>query len=139
VLPFPIRKLQYDNGTEFPLAFRLAVEANGIRRRYIQPRTPEQSGTVERSHRIDDEFWSRHEFATLHEAEPHLREWERACNHERFSWALAGQTPFEKPMASFGPPTVGPSPPPQPIDSVSQHAPFIQKRGRAQRMAKGAR
>jgi hypothetical protein len=32
-------------------------------------------------------------------------------------------------MASFGPPTVGPSPPPQPIDSVSQHAPFIQKRG----------
>jgi transposase InsO family protein len=46
VLPFPIRRLQCDNGQEFPLAFALAVEAAGIRRRYIQPRRPQQNGKV---------------------------------------------------------------------------------------------
>jgi hypothetical protein len=28
-LPFPIRKLQVDNGTEFPLAFALTVQQAG--------------------------------------------------------------------------------------------------------------
>ena len=45
--PFPIRKIQCDNGAEFPLAFRLAVEHAGIRHRYIKPRRPEQNGKVE--------------------------------------------------------------------------------------------
>jgi transposase len=43
-LPFPIRKLQVDNGTEFPLAFALTVEQAGMRLRYIKPRCPEQNG-----------------------------------------------------------------------------------------------
>src|SRR5262249_14184669 len=33
--PFRIRKLQCDNGQEFPFAFALAVQALGIRHRYI--------------------------------------------------------------------------------------------------------
>src|SRR5262245_14432358 len=62
-LPFRIRKLQCDNGREFPLEFVLAVEAAGIRHRYIRPRRPQQNGKVERSHRIDqEEFWGRHRF-----------------------------------------------------------------------------
>ena len=62
-LPFRIRKLQCDNGREFPLEFVLAVEAAGIRHRYIRPRRPQQNGKVERSHRIDqEEFWGRHTF-----------------------------------------------------------------------------
>src|SRR2546427_7778299 len=53
-------KLQCDNGREFPLDFVLAVEAAGIRHRYIRPRRPQQNGKVERSHRIDqEEFWGR--------------------------------------------------------------------------------
>jgi transposase len=49
----------------FAFEFALAVEAAGIRRRYIQPRRPQQNGKVERSHRIDnEEFWSRHTFQT---------------------------------------------------------------------------
>ena len=44
-LPFPIRKLQVDNGTEFPLAFALTVQQAGMRLRYIKPRCPEQNGT----------------------------------------------------------------------------------------------
>jgi transposase InsO family protein len=95
--PFPIRKIQCDNGTEFPLAFRLAVEAGGMKHRYIKPRRPQQNGKVERSHRIDsEEFWNRQRFSTRAEAEEGLRDWERRYNHERFSLALAGRTPAEK-------------------------------------------
>jgi transposase InsO family protein len=96
-MPFAIRKLQCDNGSEFPLAFKLAVEAAGIRHRYIKPRQPQQNGKVERSHRVDaEEFWSRHDFATRADAEAPLAAWERRYNHERFSLALHGRTPAEK-------------------------------------------
>jgi transposase InsO family protein len=50
--PFPIRRLQCDKGLEFPLEFALALEAAGIRHRYIRPRRPQQNGKVERSHRV---------------------------------------------------------------------------------------
>ena len=95
--PFRIRRLQCDNGAEFPLAFALAVEAAGIRHRYIRPRRPQQNGKVERSRRIDhEEFWSRHGFVDFDTAATALRRWERTYNHERFSLALQGRTPAEK-------------------------------------------
>jgi transposase InsO family protein len=95
-MPFPIRKLQCDNGTEFPFEFALSVQAAGIRHRYITPRRPEQNGKVERSHRIDDkEFWQRHSFSSFDEAAAALEAWERRYNHERFSMALRGHTPNE--------------------------------------------
>ncbi len=93
---FPIRKLQCDNGTEFPLEFALTVQAAGIRYRYITPRRPEQNGKVERSHRIDDEeFWQRESFASFDDATVGLEACERRYNHERFSMALSGHTPGE--------------------------------------------
>jgi transposase InsO family protein len=96
-LPFAIKKLQCDNGSEFPLAFKLAVEEAGIRHRYIKPRRPQQNGKVERSHRIDDEeFWSRHDFEAQPDAEGPLAAWEQRYNHDRFSLALQGRTPAEK-------------------------------------------
>ena len=95
-MPFPIRKLQCDNGTEFPLEFALTVQAAGIRHRYITPRRPEQNGKVERSHRIDDEeFWQRESFTSFDDAAVALEAWERRYNHERFSMALRGHTPSE--------------------------------------------
>jgi transposase InsO family protein len=95
-MPFPIRKLQCDNGTEFPLEFALTVQEAGIRHRYITPRRPEQNGKVERSHRIDDEeFWQRESFASFDDAAVALEAWERRYNHERFSMALRGHTPSE--------------------------------------------
>jgi transposase InsO family protein len=100
-LPFAIRKLQVDNGTEFPLAFALTVQQAGMRLRYIKPRCPEQNGKVERSHRIDqEEFWSRSTFASFAPAAEALLAWERRYNHERFSMALNGLTPAEK-LATF--------------------------------------
>ena len=84
-------------GTEFPLAFHLAVPAAGIRHKYIKPRRPQQNGKVERSHRVDEEeLWSRHDFATRADAEAPFADWERRYNHERFSLALQGRTPVEK-------------------------------------------
>lgn len=95
--PFPIRQLQNDNGSEFPLAFSLSVQEAGIRHRYIRPRRPQQNGKVERSHRIDsEEFWSQREFPTFTAAAAALPEWERVYNFDRFSMALHGLTPAEK-------------------------------------------
>lgn len=95
--PFPLRRLQCDNGREFPLAFALSVQAAGIEHRYIRPRCPEQNGKVERSHRIDhEEFWGQHEFANFAAAADALPEWERTYNVNRFSTALRGETPLEK-------------------------------------------
>jgi transposase InsO family protein len=95
-MPFRIRKLQCDNGNEFPLEFALTVQAAGIGHRYITPRRPEQNGKVERSHRIDDEeFWQRHSFGSFDDAAAGLDAWERRYNHERFSMALRGHTPAE--------------------------------------------
>ncbi|WP_447603022.1 integrase core domain-containing protein [Nitrospira sp. Nam80] len=100
-LPFSIRKLQVDNGTEFPLAFALTVQQAGMRLRYITPRCPEQNGKVERSHRVDEEeFWSRSAFAGFAPAAEALLTWEHRYNHERFSMALNGLTPAEK-LATF--------------------------------------
>ena len=96
-LPFPIRRLQCDNGTEFPLAFALTVQEAGIRLRYIEPRRPDQNGKVERSHRVDnEEFWTRYSFSSFDQATAALRDWERVYNFERFSMALHGETPAEK-------------------------------------------
>jgi hypothetical protein len=87
--PFRVRKLQCDNGQEFPFAFVLAVQALGIRHRYIKPRRPQQNGKVERSHRIDqEEFWGRQRFADFDAAAVGLRAWETRYNHKRFSLAL---------------------------------------------------
>jgi len=103
--PFPVRRLQSDRGHEFPFAFALAVEATGIRYRYIQPRRPQQNGKVERSHRIDhEEFWSRHEFDDFTTASQGLQQWEYTYNHDRFSLALHGRTPAEKLAAVSSPP-----------------------------------
>ena len=119
-LPFPIRQIQSDHGTEFPLDFRLSVEALGIRHRYIKPRRPQQNGKVERSHRIDhDEFWSRHRFTSFDEAAEALRRWERFYNVERFSLALQGRTPAEM-LADRLPTTLLAS---QPLETRASAAP----------------
>jgi transposase InsO family protein len=103
--PFAIRRLQCDNGREFSFEFALAVEAAGIRHRYIRPRRPQQNGKVERSHRIDhEEFWSRHRFPDFETAETALRWWETHYNCHRLSIALNGWTPAEKLAARLAPP-----------------------------------
>ena len=111
-LPFQIRKIQVDNGTEFPLAFALSCQDLGVRVRDIRPRRPEQNGKVERSHRVDEEeFWGRYTGQDFDAAIEALAAWEYRYNHERFSMALRGRTPMEKLAAMLGPlPVVAPGP-----------------------------
>ena len=105
--PFPIRKIQVDNGAEFPLAFALTCQDIGVRVRYIRPRRPQQNGKVERSHRIDDEeFWHRYVGQDFDVAMNDLAAWEHRYNHERFSMALHGRTPMEKLAAMLAPPLI---------------------------------
>ena len=97
VLPFPIRTLQCDNGTEFAFGFGLTVQQAGVRLRHIRPRCPEQNGKVERSHRIDsEEFWSKHHAHDFDSTSDALLRWERFYNLERFAVVLKGETPAEK-------------------------------------------
>jgi transposase InsO family protein len=106
-LPFQIRKIQVDNGTEFPLLFALTCQDLGVRVRYIRPRRPEQNGKVERSHRIDEEeFWGRYAGQDFDAATDALAAWEYRYNHERFSMALQGRTPMEKLAAILAPPVL---------------------------------
>ena len=103
--PFQIRKIQVDNGTEFPLLFALTCQDLGVRVRYIRPRCPEQNGKIERSHRIDEEeFWGRYTGEEFDAASDALAAWEHRYNHERFSMALLGRTPMEKLAAMLAPP-----------------------------------
>jgi transposase InsO family protein len=104
-MPFPIRKIQVDNGTEFSLDFALTCQELGVRVRYIKPRRPEQNGKVERSHRIDaEEFWRKFDDDNFDLATEALAQWAYRYNNERFSMALAGRTPMEKLAAIRGQP-----------------------------------
>ncbi len=96
-MPFRIRQVQTNNGTEFSFRFKMACEEAELRHRYIRPRRPQQNGKVERSHRIDnEEFWNRHCFKSFEAAEAALRDWQSRYNRERISMALRGRTPTER-------------------------------------------
>ena len=78
------------------MAFARAAEAPGIGSA-TSSRCPQQTGKVERSHRIGhEEVWSWHTFIDVDTVTTALRACERTDNHERFSLALQGRTPTEK-------------------------------------------
>jgi len=91
--PFPIRKVQTDNGTEFTKTFTKAKEgdltlfeqqlkAYGIEHQKIRPYTPRHNGKVERSHRKDNEyFYAKRTFYSLHDLEKQLRVYNRQYNN----------------------------------------------------------
>ena len=85
VLPFAIQQIQTDNGSEFGSTFTWHLADLGIEHRKIRPRTPEENGKVERSHKTNaEEFYVRR-----------LREWEHEYNYYRPNMALGGLTPYE--------------------------------------------
>lgn len=90
--PFPIRKIQTDNGTEFTKRFTGAAEGDltlferklaelGIAHQKIRPYTPRHNGKVERSHRKDNEqFYAEEHFDSLEDFESKLARWEQEYN-----------------------------------------------------------
>lgn len=102
-MPFPIRAISIDNGSEFMAEFEAACETRGIRLFVLPPRSPKLHGAVERANRTHTE-----EFYELTDAEPtleafqvELRAWETVYNTIRPHQSLGYLTPAEY-LASIG-------------------------------------
>lgn len=96
-LPFPLKAIQVDGGSEFQASFEEACQARGLRLFVLPPRSPKLNGHVERANRTHtEEFYEVYpddlEIAPLNQA---LREWEQVYNYIRPHQALAYLTPFE--------------------------------------------
>jgi transposase InsO family protein len=102
-MPFPVRAISVDNGSEFMAEFEAACARRGIALLTLPPRSPKLHGTVERANRTHTE-----EFYEVTDAEPELeafqvelRAWETVYNTIRPHQALDYLTPAEF-LASLG-------------------------------------
>ena len=102
-MPFRIRALSVDNGSEFMAEFEAACAARGIALLTLPPRSPKLNGSVERANRTHtEEFYEVTDAeATLAALGPELREWETTYNTIRPHQALGYLTPAEY-LASIG-------------------------------------
>jgi putative transposase len=94
-LPFPVRAIQIDGGSEFKGAFEAACQERGIPLYVLPPRSPKLNGHVERSQRTHtEEFYECTTAApTLAALRPALAEWEQVYNTVRPHQALGYLTP----------------------------------------------
>lgn len=96
-MPFPIRAVQVDGGSEFAADFELACQQLGSRLFVLPPRSPKLNGHVERANRTHTgEF---HEITPTDRRFPalnrELRAWERTYNTVRPHQALDYRTALE--------------------------------------------
>ena len=93
-LPFAIKQVQTDNGSEFSESFSWHLEDLGITHRKTKICSPEENGKVERSHRTDqEEFYGINRFVSIQHCMRLLKEWEKEYNERRPHMALGGKTP----------------------------------------------
>ena len=102
-MPFPVRAISIDNGSEFMAEFETACQARGIRLFVLPPRSPKLHGAVERANRTHTEEF--YEVTTaereLEAFQVALRAWEAVYNTIRPHQALGYLTPAEY-LASIG-------------------------------------
>jgi len=96
-LPFPLRAVQVDGGSEFMAEFEAACAARDVALFLLPPHSPKLNGAVERANRTHaEEFyelaWGEPDLARLGRA---LRRWERTYNTVRPHQALGYLTPAE--------------------------------------------
>ncbi len=94
-MPFTVRAIQVDGGSEFQAGFETACQEKGIRLFVLPPRSPKLNGHVERAQRTHtEEFYELYDgdlqLAPLNQA---LRTWEQVYNTVRPHQALAYLTP----------------------------------------------
>src|SRR5579859_388439 len=97
-MPFPIRAVQVDGGSEFRAAFEDACRARGLRLFVLPPRSPKLNGAVERAQRTHtEEFYAVRPFNdwTMTTVNREARAWERVYNTVRPHQALGYLTPLE--------------------------------------------
>jgi transposase InsO family protein len=102
-MPFPVRAISVDGGSEFMAEFEIACQARDIRLFVLPPRSPKLHGSVERANRTHTEEFYEVTDAVL---EPDairaaLLDWERTYNTIRPHQALGYLTPAEY-LASVG-------------------------------------
>jgi len=96
-MPFLVRAIQVDGGSEFESGFESACQARGVRLFVLPPRSPKLNGCVERAHRTHtEEFYEVYagdlDMPSLAQA---LQEWEHIYNYVRPHQALDYRTPAE--------------------------------------------
>ncbi len=95
-MPFPVRAIQVDGGSEFMAQFEDACRDRGICLFVLPPRSPKLNGHVERAQRTNkEEFYYRLTSAsTLLKVNKLLRQWEDIYNTYRPHQALGQITPL---------------------------------------------
>jgi putative transposase len=96
-LPFPVKAIQVDGGSEFMASFEEACRTRGIRLFILPPRSPELNGQVERAHRTHiEEFYELYDGDwTQPDLNQALLAWELKYNTIRPHQALKQLTPLE--------------------------------------------
>jgi len=96
-MPFPIRAIQVDGGSEFQDAFERECQKRGIKLFVLPPRSPKLNGHVERAQRTHtEEFYEVTEASfEIGELNRALLEWEKVYNTIRPHQALGYLTPQE--------------------------------------------
>jgi putative transposase len=94
-LPFPIRAVQVDGGSEFAAQFEQACQKRGLRLFVLPPRSPKLNGAVERANRtLSEEFYQVTACSLeMKKLNRELRQWERIYNTVRPHQSLGCLTP----------------------------------------------
>lgn len=94
-LPFRLRALQVDGGSEFAALFEAACRERGVRLFVLPPRSPKLNGRVERANRTHTEEFYEITPCSLPIAQfnRELQDWERTYNTVRPHQALGYLTP----------------------------------------------
>lgn len=98
VMPFPIRAVQTDNGSEFHLYFRDYLKERNITHYYNYPGRPYRQGHIEKFNRtIQEEFVDQNEFllTDVNEFNRKLIDWLLWYNTERPHWSLNLASPVD--------------------------------------------
>ena len=96
-MPFPVRALQVEGGSEFAAAFEDACQQRGLKLFVLPPRSPKLNGAVERAQRTHTEEFYEVTPCSLQIAQlnQELQDWERTYNTVRPHQALGYRTPQE--------------------------------------------
>jgi len=96
-MPFKVKTLQVDGGSEFYSEFEEECERRKIRLFVLPPKSSKLNGCVERAHRTHtEEFYEVYEVPwNVTELNPELRRWENTYNCIRSHQALNYKTPLQ--------------------------------------------
>jgi putative transposase len=94
-MPFPIRALQVDGGSEFAAEFEQACKLRGLQLFVLPPRSPKLNGAVERANRTHtEEFYQVTPYSLeMNKLNRELRHWEKIYNTVRPHQSLGYLTP----------------------------------------------